>query len=85
MRNIGGLELLVIFAVLGLIPAAVAARKGRSFLRWWIFGTFFWLVALVASLVVPTNRSGSKQCPACRSWIDQDATRCAHCTAEVPV
>lgn len=24
-----------------------------------------------------------QQCPACRAWIDRDATRCRHCTAQI--
>lgn len=87
MRNVGAPELLVFLIILvplGLIPAAIAARKGRSFVGWWIFGTFFWLIALVASLVVPPSRDGQKQCPDCRSWIDREATRYPHCTAEIP-
>ena len=32
------MEILIIGALLGVIPAVVAAKKGRNFLGWWLFG-----------------------------------------------
>ena len=42
---------LLIGAVLGLIPAAIAANKGRNFVGWWIYGTllFSWRSHMVFS------------------------------------
>jgi cytochrome c-type biogenesis protein len=48
-----GRLLLIILAgliVLGIIPAIIAHRKGRSFLDWWLFGTFLFPVALIMAL-----------------------------------
>lgn len=87
MRNLGAPELLlflILFVPLGLIPAAIARRKGRSFAGFWIFGIFFWLIALIVALVIPPSRASQKQCTECRSWIPRDATRCASCTAPQP-
>lgn len=33
--------LLPLVAVLGVIPALIANRKGRSFVLWWAFGALF--------------------------------------------
>lgn len=38
--------------VFGLIPAYIAARKGRQFVDWWLFGTGLPPVALVAALLI---------------------------------
>jgi len=37
-------------ALLGLIPAFIAQRKGRSFLEWWLFGTGLFPLALPMAL-----------------------------------
>jgi cytochrome c-type biogenesis protein len=43
-------------AILGLIPAGIAARKGRNFGDWWLFGAGLFPIALVAALVIkPKN------------------------------
>jgi hypothetical protein len=39
--------------VLGLIPAFLARRKGRSFWWWWLGGFVAWLPSLVLVLVLP--------------------------------
>jgi hypothetical protein len=83
MQNIGGGELLILGALLGVIPGAIASRKGHPFVLWWIFGALIFILALPMSLIIGPNRDGQKQCPACRSWIDREATRCAHCTADL--
>jgi len=40
------LIVLLVLGFLGLLPAILAARKGRSFLTWWIFGATLFPVAL---------------------------------------
>jgi hypothetical protein len=39
-------------SVLGLIPAVIAHRKGRSFGLWWIYGTMLFIVALFHALLI---------------------------------
>jgi cytochrome c-type biogenesis protein len=39
-------------AVLGLVPAWLASRKGRTFLDWWLFGWTLFPIALVAALLI---------------------------------
>jgi hypothetical protein len=38
--------ILIVAAIVGLAPAVIAAKKGRSFLAWWIFGGLLFIVAL---------------------------------------
>lgn len=40
----------VLFALLGLIPAIIAQKKGRDFLDWWFFGAILFPVALLLAL-----------------------------------
>lgn len=42
----GLLIALLVLMVLGLIPAYLASRKGRSFLDWWVFGTLLFPIAM---------------------------------------
>lgn len=43
-------------ALLGLIPAIIAAKKGRSFVVWWLFGFAILIIALPAALMVKPMR-----------------------------
>lgn len=38
--------------ILGLIPAYIAHRKGRSFGLWWIYGAMLFIIALFHSLML---------------------------------
>ena len=65
--------------LLGLIPAAIAHRWGKSFFAWWFFGAALFAVALPAailskpdadSLEKPELETGrSKECPFCAETI----------------
>ena len=43
---------IVMASVLGLIPAVIAYRKGRSFGLWWIYGSMLFIVALFCLVMV---------------------------------
>jgi hypothetical protein len=43
---------LLLSALLGLIPANIAKKKGRSFGLWWLYGFLLFIIALIHSLVM---------------------------------
>jgi len=46
------LMIVVTLALLGLIPAFIAQRKGRSFFEWWLFGTGLFPLALPMAIML---------------------------------
>lgn len=77
------IEIIVIIAVavsLGLLPAYIALRSGRSMLRWWIYGALLFPVAFVHALLLGGMSMGS--CPYCRSTVDKSADYCKRCGYE---
>jgi len=65
-------EFLIVLILIGLIPAAIAQRKGESFVVWWIYGALLFIVALPHALLKKPNvpaleadaaKSGMKKCP----------------------
>lgn len=52
------MEILILAVLLGLIPAAIARSKGRSFVGWWIYGALLFIVALPHALLT-SSRPGS--------------------------
>ena len=58
MKVLNGLDagstlfILIILLLLAVIPARIAAKKGYSFAGFYIFGVFFWLIALIVALVL---------------------------------
>lgn len=42
----------IVGLLIGLIPAFIAKNKGRYFIKWWIYGTYLFLIALIHSLVM---------------------------------
>lgn len=50
------MEVFIFAVLLGLIPAAIASHKGRSFALWWLYGALLFIVALpMALLMKPTQ------------------------------
>ena len=72
--------LLIIGAVIGLIPAAIASRKGHSFFWWWVFGLLLFIVALPFSLLTKDMRP---RCPECAEPVLAQASKCPHCQSEI--
>jgi len=82
------MEIFVLGAVIGLIPAAIASSKGYSFILWWFFGAALFIVALPVALLISPNRTaiekselreGMKKCPFCAELIKLEARVCKHC------
>lgn len=86
------MEILIIAVLIGLIPAAIAQGKGKSFVLWWIYGAAIFIVALPHALIMRSDdraieskqlNSGMKKCPSCAEMIKQDAKVCKHCGRDV--
>lgn len=86
------MELLLICALLGCIPGAIASSKGRSFFGWWLYGALLFIVALIHSLCISKDykslehseiNSGLVKCPYCAELIKPEAVKCKHCGSEV--
>jgi hypothetical protein len=73
------METLVVAALLGLIPAAIAQPKGRSFGLWWLYGFLLFIVALIHSLMLDE----AKPCPQCAEIIKHKAKVCRFCGSPV--
>jgi ankyrin repeat protein len=43
---------LIFVVLLGLIPAAIARSRGRSFGLWWVYGTLFFIIAIIHALLL---------------------------------
>jgi HEAT repeat protein len=79
-----------IFPFLGVIPAWIAERKGRSGLGWWLYGTTLFVVALPHALLLEDpdddreTRDIFRKCPFCAESIRADASFCRFCKHDVP-
>jgi cytochrome c-type biogenesis protein len=50
---------LVILAIIGLIPAFIASKKGKNFLDWWLFGAGLFPIAFPMSIIMKSAKSSA--------------------------
>jgi hypothetical protein len=86
-------EFLVLAILIGLIPAAIASSKGKSFIGWWFYGAALFVVALPHSLMMRPDHAelerrdleggDTKKCPNCAEIIKKEAKVCRFCQREL--
>ena len=88
---------LLVAAVLAIIPARIAAAKGRSFRLWWFYGWMLLIVALPHALLLRPRPAVVDEelpaetgppmaaCPSCGREVRADTPACPYCRAAVAV
>ena len=88
---------MMLAAVLALIPARVAAAKGRSFRLWWFYGWMLLIIAIPHALLLrpldapvreaaapaPDPRPPMARCPNCGESIRADSPTCVFCRSQL--
>ena len=89
MDDIAYLFVALFFAMLlGVITGAIAQKKGDSFVAWWLFGTFLFIIALPMVLLMEGKAGargmGTKKCPYCGAAMKTSVMECPECRRSQP-
>lgn len=57
------MEILIVAVLLGVVPAVIAAKKGRNFFGWWLFGPVLFIVALPVAILIDPSTDNQKEVP----------------------
>jgi len=63
ISTIWAVMLLVVWIAFAFWPASVAGRKGHSFIGYFIFSLFFFVIALIVAYMVPDRTKSSSAAP----------------------
>ncbi|WP_127062392.1 hypothetical protein [Veillonella sp. 3627] len=82
------LALDIFSSMMMLIPANIAHRKGRSFSLFAIYGILLWIVAIIHSIMMSSDKVKAdpdkyKSCPYCGETVLKVATKCKHCHEQI--
>ena len=77
---------IVFEALIGILGAVIAFRKGRNPFFWGLVCFIFPLLIFVIGIAPPLIKSGkTKQCPDCKRVLQKTDTNCRYCGKEMPI
>ena len=82
------LALDIFSSMMMLIPANIAHRKGRSFSLFAIYGILLWILAIIHSIMMSSDKVKAdpdkyKSCLYCGETVLKVATKCKHCHEQI--
>jgi hypothetical protein len=71
--------ILLLLVLIGVVPGVIAAKKGRSFFGWWLFGVALFVVALPMAILISPSEESYRKCPDCAEIVLREAKVCRYC------
>jgi hypothetical protein len=62
----------------GVITAGIAKKRGQPPIKWWVYGTLFFIFAIIYEWLYMEDKT-RKQCNFCRELVDKTAVVCPRC------